>query len=483
MIPETMKSTARKLALLPLVLGAACSVGPDYKEPALAVPAAWHEAQQKGVDTRPADLARWWTAFEDPLLNSLIERAVKSNLDLRVAEARIREARASRAVVASGAWPTVDTSGSYSRSRTSENALNIPSQGGAGGASAVNLERSLFTAGFDANWEIDVFGGVRRSVEAADATIAATEYSRRDVLVSLLGDVARNYVELRGAQRRLAVARDNLKTQQDSLDLTRVRFNAGLASDLDVARAEAQLNATLSQIPTLESLLKQTAYSLDLLLGLAPGALWSELEKEIAIPRLPAEVLVGLPSDLLRRRPDVRVAERRLAAATAQVGSAIADLFPKFFLIGDFGLQSISASDWFSGRSRYWSIGPTISWPIFDAGRIRANIEIRNAQQEQVLSEYEKTVLTAFGDVEKSLVSYAQEQIRHRSLTDAVAANRRAVAMAQELYIRGLNDYLNVLDTQRALYVTETELAQSEATMASNLIALYKALGGGWETN
>jgi multidrug efflux system outer membrane protein len=193
-------------------------------------------------------------------------------------------------------------------------------------------------------------------------------------------------------------------------------------------------------------------------------------------------VLVGLPSDLLRRRPDIRVAERRLAAATAQVGAAIADLFPKFFLIGDFGLQSISASDWFSGRSRYWSIGPTISWPIFDAGRIRANIEIRNAQQEQVLSEYEKTVLTAFGDVEKSLVNYAQEQMRYRSLTDAVAANRRALAMAQELYIRGLNDYLNVLDTQRALYVTESEMAQSESTMASNLIALYKALGGGWET-
>jgi NodT family efflux transporter outer membrane factor (OMF) lipoprotein len=464
------------------LLFAGCSVGPDYKEPALAMSQEWTEAQQKGVDTRPADLTRWWTAFDDPLLNSLVERAVQSNLDLRVAEARIREARASRTVVASGAWPTVDVSGSYSRSRTSENALNIPTQGG-GGAPGVKLERNLFTAGFDANWEIDVFGGVRRSVEAADATIEATEYNRRDVLVTLLGDVARNYIDLRGAQRRLAVARDNLKTQQDSLDLTRVRFNAGLASDLDVARAEAQLNTTASQIPTLESELKGAAYSLDLLLGLPPGALWRELEKEIAIPQLPAEVLVGVPSDLLRRRPDIRVAERRLAAATAQVGSAIADLFPRFFLIGDFGLQSISASDFFSGRSRFFSIGPTISWPVFDAGRIRANIEIRNAQQEQALSEYEKTVLTALGDVEKSLVNYAQEQVRYRTLNDAVVANRRAVTMAQELYIRGLNDYLNVLDTQRALYLTETELAQSEATMASNLVALYKALGGGWQIN
>jgi NodT family efflux transporter outer membrane factor (OMF) lipoprotein len=467
-----------------LFFAVGCSVGPDYKEPALAVPAAWNEAQQKGVDTRSAELARWWTAFEDPLLNSLVDRAVKSNLDLRVAEARIREARATRAVVASGAWPTLDTSGSYTRSRSSENAFNIPSQGGAGGSGqGINLERNLFNAGFDANWEIDVFGGVRRGVEAADATIEATEYNRRDVLVSLLGDVARNYIDLRGAQRRLAVARANLKTQQDSLDLTRVRFNAGLASDLDVARAEAQLNTTASQVPTLESLLKQAAYSLDLLLGLAPGALWQELEQELAIPSLPPEVLVGLPSDLLRRRPDIRFAERQLAAATAQVGSAIADLFPKFFLTGAAGLQSISASDWFTRGSRYWSIGPTISWPIFDAGRIRANIEIRNAQQEQALSQYEKAVLAAFGDVEKSLVNYSREQTRYRSLSDAVAANRRAVQMANELYVRGLNDYLEVLDSQRALYLTETEMAQSEATMAANLVALYKALGGGWEMN
>jgi len=482
------KLNFNSISALSLFLGG-CSVGPDYKEPVLAVPAAWTEAQQKGVDTRPAELTRWWTAFEDPMLNSLIDRAVQSNLDLRVAEARIREARASRAVVASGAWPTVDTSGSYTRSRTSENAFNIPSQNGTGGgspggnASGIKLERNLFNAGFDANWEIDVFGGVRRSVEAADATIEATEYSRRDILVSLLGDVARNYIDLRGAQRRLAVARTNLKAQQDSLELTQVRFNAGLASDLDVSRAEAQISTTAAQIPTLESILKQAAYSLDLLLGLSAGALWKELESEVAIPNLPAEVLVGLPSDLLRRRPDIRFAERQLAAATAQVGSAVADLFPRFSLTGAAGLQSISASDWFTGRSRYWSIGPTISWPVFDAGRIRANIEIRNAQQEQALNRYEQAVLAALGDVEKSLVNYAQEQIRHRSLNDAVVANRRAVVMANELYVRGLNDYLSVLDSQRALYLTETELAQSEATMASNLVALYKALGGGWQVN
>jgi len=468
------------VAATALVFLAGCAVGPDYVEPKLAVPASWQEAQQKGIEIRPVAMTRWWTTFNDPLLNSLVERAVKSNFDVRIAEARIREARASRAVVAAGAWPTVDVSASYRRNRTSENALALGSLAPQGGG---NVEQDLFKTGFDASWEIDIFGGVRRSVEAADATIAASVESRRDVLVTLLGDVAKNYIDLRGFQRRLAVARANLKAQQDTLELTRIRFQAGLTSDLDVAQAEAQASTTAAQIPTLESALKQAAYSLDLLLGLSPGALWNDLANETTIPSLPPEVLVGLPSDLLRRRPDIRFAERDLAASTAQIGAAMADLFPKFSLTGAAGLQSISASDWFTGRSRYWSIGPTISWPIFDAGRIRANIEIRNAQQEQALNRYEKTVLAAFGDVEKSLVNYSREQARQRSLTDAVAANRRAVEMANELYVRGLNDFLNVLDTQRSLYVAENDLAQSEATMAANLVALYKALGGGWETN
>jgi NodT family efflux transporter outer membrane factor (OMF) lipoprotein len=277
------------------------------------------------------------------------------------------------------------------------------------------------------------------------------------------------------------VARANLKAQQQTLDLTRIRFQAGLASDLEVAQAEGQLNTTAAQIPTLESFLKQATYRLDFLLGSQPGALWDELAKESPIPALPDEVLVGLPSELLRRRPDIRRAERQLAAATAEIGAATADLFPKFSLTGALGLQSISASDWFSGPSRFWSIGPTIRWPIFDAGRIRGNIAVRNAQQAQALAQYEKTILTAFEDVENSLVSYSREQIRYRALRDAVAANRRAVEMSNELYIRGLVDFLNVLDNQRSLFASESDLAQSQATMATNLVALYKALGGGWE--
>jgi NodT family efflux transporter outer membrane factor (OMF) lipoprotein len=469
----------RTMVAVWMLLVTGCTVGPNYRRPDLTTHGTWNEARQTGVDTTSADLTRWWTEFNDPLLDSLVERAVRSNLDLRVAEARIREARANRAVVAAGQWPTVETLGSYTRNRTSENAFAISPQGD--GRQGGNLEQSFYRAGFDASWEIDVFGGTRRAVEAADAGVDASVESRRDTLVSLLGDVARNYIDLRGFQRRLAVARANLKAQQETLELTRVRFQAGLASDLDVAQAEAQVNSTAAEIPILESSLKRAAYGLDVLLGLEPGALADELSPETTIPSLPPKVLVGLPSDLLRRRPDIRRAERQLAAATAQVGAAMADLFPKFSLTGAGGLQSISASDWFTGGSRYWSVGPTMRWPIFDAGRIRAAIEVRNAQQEQALRQYEKTILTAFADVETSLVNYSQEQVRYRSLVAAVAANRRALEMAQELYLSGLNSFLNVLDAQRSLYASENDLAQSEATMAANLVALYKALGGGWE--
>jgi len=465
-----------------LLVLSGCTVGPNYRRPELSAPPSWQEGLQRGVDGQAAELARWWREFNDPVLDSLVDRAVKSNLDLRIAEARIREARASLELTTAGYWPGLNSAASYTRSRTSENAFTSGS-GGSSSGSGSNVEHDLFKAGFDAGWEIDVFGGTRRRVEAAEATVEASVEDRRAVLVSLLGDVAKNYIDLRGLQRRLSVAQANLKAQQESLYLTRVRFDAGLASDLEVAQAEGQVSTTAAQIPTLQSALKQAAYRLDVLLGAQPGALASELAKETPVPALPPQAHVGLPADLLRRRPDIRRAERQLAASTAQVGAATADLYPKFSLTGAIGLQSISASDWFTGRSRFWSIGPTISWPVFDAGKIRANIEIRDAQQEQSLRLYEKSVLTAFEDVENALVNYGNEQTRYRSLLESVASNRRALQMADDLYKQGLVAFLNVLDAQRALYVSESDLAQSEAGMAANLVALYKALGGGWETN
>jgi len=345
-----------------------------------------------------------------------------------------------------------------------------------------SLEQNLYRTGFDSSWEVDVFGGTRRRVEAAQATVDAAVEDRRGVLVTLLGEVAKNYIDVRALQRRLAIAQANLKAQRDLLALTKVRFEAGLASDLDVAQAEGQAQTTAAQIPTLESALTTTVYRLDVLLGAQPGVLKSELAEPAMIPALPPRAQVGLPVELLRRRPDIRNAERQLAAATAQVGAATADLYPKFSLTGAFGLQSISASDWLVGRSRFWSIGPTITWPVFDAGKIRANIEIRNAQQEQALRLYEKSVLTGLADVESALVNYSKEQTRYRSLLEAVSANQRAMGLAEDLYIQGLVDFLNVLDAQRSVFVSESELAQSEASLAANLVALYKALGGGWAT-
>lgn len=468
-----------------LVFAVGCAVGPDYKPPEVSAPATWQEAVQLGVDTQTADMAGWWKTFNDPLLDSLVDRAVKSNLDLRIAEARIRESRALIDVTSAGLWPSLNVSGSYSRNRVSQNGAfsGNPSSSSSSFAGGGKLENSFYRTGFDSDWELDVFGGTRRQVEAARATLEASIEERRSVLVTLLGDVARNYIDLRGLQRRLEVAQANLRAQQDTLDLTRIRFDAGLASDFDVAQAEGQAKTTEAQIPTLQTALKQTAYAIDILLGAQPGTTWSELAKDAPIPALPPEAHVGLPVDLLRRRPDIRSAERQLAAATAQVGAATADLYPKFSLTGNIGLQSLSASDWFTGRSRFWSIGPTITWPVFDAGRIRATIEVRNAQQEQALRLYEKSVLTAFQDVENALVNYGNEQTRYRSLLDAVAANRRAVQMANDLYVQGLVPFLNVLDSERTLYGSESDLAISEASLASNLVALYKALGGGWETN
>lgn len=486
MMARATSKLAKAAVLLALLLTAACAVGPDYRPPKPAVAPAWLEAWSSGIDTRPAELSRWWTEFNDAMLNSLIDRAVKANLDLALAQARLREARAAAGVAGADLWPTVDGGLSFRRSRNSANAFSSGNQnGGTASSSANDLERNLFKTGFDAAWEIDVFGGARRRVEAAQASLGAAEEERRAVLVTLLGDVAKSYIDARALQRRLAVAQDSFTSQQESARLTKVRFDAGLAGTLEVAQAEGQAQTMAAQLPPLKSALKQTIYALDVLLGGQPGLLWNELTaptQAAIIPALPPQAQVGMPAELLRRRPDIRRAERQLAAATAQVGAATADLYPKFSLIGSFGLQSIGASDWLMGRSRFWSIGPTITWPIFDAGKIRANIEIRNAQQEQAFHLYEKAVLSGLAEVESSLVNYSKEQSRYRALLEAASANRRAVAVAEDLYLHGLVPYLNVLDAQRNLYTAENDLVQSEANLAANLVALYKALGGGWET-
>jgi NodT family efflux transporter outer membrane factor (OMF) lipoprotein len=499
-------------------------VGPDYQQPKTPMPAGFSATQpatQPSTTQPAAEIGRWWETFNDPVLNSLIDRAVKSNLDIRLAQTRVRESRFSTEIQRAGLLPVADADASYNRDRFSKtgfylggtnpptdlspgatgtpntgtgNTINRSSKAANGKAtsstgapqsglisSLSKTEFDVFQGGFDASWEIDVFGGVRRNIEAARADEQAAIESGRDAMVSLLAEVARNYIQLRGVQRELAISAENIRSQQDTVDLTRSRFQAGLATDLDVARAEAQVATTRATVPALQTTLQQSIHRLGVLLGQQPTALQVELEKPAPIPPPPPEIPVGLPSELLRRRPDVRRAERQLAAATARVGVATADLFPRFSLTGSLGLAAGQFKQLGRLDSVYYTVGPSVSWPIFDAGKIQANIRVQNAREQEYLTQYEATVLISLEDVENALVAYSQEQARRQELQRAVDANRRAVDLANQLYSKGLTDFLNVLDSQRNLYAAQDALVQSERNVSSNVVALYKALGGGWE--
>lgn len=459
-----------------LLLETGCNIGPSYRAPHVATPTEWATPLGGGETNGPADLTLWWKSFGDSELDSLVATALQSNLTLHVAESRLRQARAERGIVAANEGPEFNAKGSYSRNRFPSNGFpplppNAPS------------DFNLYTARFDASWEIDIFGGTRRAVEAADAQIMAARFSRDDVLRSLLGDVAGNYIQARVFQQRLAITRKNIEAQQRTVDLTRDQLRAGLITELHLREAEALLTTTEAQVPSLESGFQITTYRLDVLLGRMPGQLATELSSASAIPIAPPEVPVGLPSDLLLRRPDVRSAERKLAAATARIGQAKADFFPKFSLTGDIGLTSIKASDWWTAGSRFWSAGPAVVWPIFESGRIRSNVHLQSAREEEALNQYQQSILVAFEDVSGSLTAYAKEQIRRRSLLQSVEANQKALNLAESLYRRGLSDFLHVLNSERGLYQSQDALVQSDGFVALNLVALYKALGGGWRVD
>ena len=453
-----------------------CMVGPNYRRPEVSTPAQWRIATTRPTTIpsvtvqAPAELAKWWTSFEDPILDSLVAQAMQSNLDLQLATARIRQARALRRIAESGLWPTASVGGSYKRAH-----------GGGAGISSGGGAQDFFQVGLDASWELDVFGGVRRDIEAATADLQATVESRRDVLVTLISEVALNYLDLRGFQQQLVIAKKNLTSQVQSAELTRKRFEGGFASGLDVANAEAQVATTRSLIPSLESQAEQAINELDLLLGMDKGQLVDVLSKAAEIPVTPPVVPVGLPSDLLRRRPDIRLAEAQLHAATARIGVATAELFPKFSFNGSIGTAGNTFSSLGNWDNRFWSFGPGVSYPIFTAGRLKANVEAQNAVQEQTLIQYEGAVITAIRDVQNALVAYGREQERRVALTEAVVQNRRAVELATQLYTQGQTDFLNVLNAQRSLLAVEDALVGSNRTIATNLVALYKALGGGWE--
>jgi NodT family efflux transporter outer membrane factor (OMF) lipoprotein len=447
-----------------------CTVGPDYHPQDANVPLTWTDTTSIKDSSAYADLVHWWTDFDDPNLTSLVERAINSNLDLLQAQVRIRQARAARGIAAGGLWPSASATGSYQRGR-------FPVSG-----EPDITTRNLFQTGLDAVWEIDVFGGVRRGVEAADADIQFAVEDHRDVLVTLVSEVALNYIKLRGFQQEIVIARNNLAAQRQTAELTRKLFQGGLVGNLDVANADAQVATTASQIPQMEAAAQQAIYNLSVLLGLEPAALLKELSPTNSIPATPPEVPIGIPSELLRRRPDIRRAEAQIHSTTARIGVATADLFPKFSLTGSVNFQNDQLHSLINRENRFWTVGPAVDWQIFSAGRVRSNIELQKALQQELVLAYQKTVLTALQDVENALLSYAKEHERRENLVDAVAANRKAVELATQLYTQGQTDFLNVLNAQRSSFISEDSLVQSTRNLSTDLVALYKALGGGWDS-
>jgi multidrug efflux system outer membrane protein len=466
--------------LLSLSLALGCgSVGPDYHRKDPTVPDRFGSVDQSVTTSEAVGselLSSWWKILQDPVLNSLIDRAVRDNQDIHIAQARVQQARALSLFSSSKHYPEGGPSGTYERFRRTESGT---SRAGSGGGS-IKREDDLFLAGFDASWEIDVFGGIRREIEASEAELAGSEDSLRDVLITLQGEVARNYIEYRGIQLRLDIARKEVEIRKESAEIIDARVRAGFVSELDLARARGELASAESRIPSLENSLSATLHRIGVLLGSEPMSLATELRASAVLPRVPENLPAGLPSDLLRRRPDIRRAERDVAAATARIGVSTAQLFPKFSLTGTFGYQSNESGSVFRDASNFWTIGPTIRWPIFNFKRILATIEFSKAVQKETLARYEKSVLYSLEEVENSLVVLSQEKRRAEALTEAVASNDLAVQLANERYLAGLQSYLAVIDALSAQYTAQDELAQSMQKQVLGFVSLYKALGGGW---
>jgi outer membrane protein, multidrug efflux system len=446
----------------------ACAVGPDYHAPPTAA-ANLVNAQSSGLAAQDPEGA-WWQQFDDAELNSLVRRGLVQSLDLRIAYDRVREARAVFVGNELDLAPHVPLQAAYARSNEQEP-----------GYATDRLNIKSYSLGFDASWEIDLFGHVRRSIEAARADLGAQQENLRDAQVAIAAEVARNYYELRGAQRRLQVARDNLDTARQTLELTQTRYDAGRVGEIDVQRAHAREAATLALIPPLELAQHRATYRLAVLLGRRPGTLDDEL-KPVEVPTYAKALPIGDPTQLLRRRPDVRAAERQLAAATARVGVATSNLFPRVNINGFVGFLSGDFSHVFSTSSgtdaRAWSVTPNLSWAAFDLGSMRAQLRASRAQSDEAAANYEKAVLAALEDAEISLDAYGRAQTQLKSLAEQAQASQRAAALAELQYREGLVDFLTLLDAQRTQLDAEDALAEAQTQVNVDVIAVYKAMGG-----
>ena len=449
-----------------------CAVGPNYHRPETPVDAHFANVGEPGLAGTDA-VERYWIGFADPLLNSLVEDALAHNMDLGIAAANLQAARAARRLAGFDQYPTVTLNGSYTHSLDS--AQQLP------GYDQHDREFDTARGGFDGLWELDLFGRVRRNVEAARADLGASEAALRDARVSVIAEVARDYFILYGLQDQLALTERNADNQLRSLKLTRTRLEAGRGNELDTSRAEAQWQTTLASIPTLQASIATTSYRLSVLTGRPPTALSEKLSPQAPMPTLPTLNAIGTPEQLLRRRPDVRIAERRLAASTARVGVATGDLFPKVTLVGEVGYWAPTFGDFGQSDARFFSAGPSISWAAFDLGRVRARISSAKAQTDAAFAAYERAVLNALEDTEGTLIVYGRSQSRRQALQVAAGASDKAADLARKRFEGGLIDFLEVLDAERTALSAELLLSQSRTDTATSLIAVYKALGGGWQ--
>jgi multidrug efflux system outer membrane protein len=448
---------------------AACAVGPDYQAPEKEVARSFDNIDATYSTDQGA--AQFWQSFADPQLDQLVGEALASNHDLRIAMTRVREARALRRDAAFDLAPAVNAGGGYTKTRTSAE-TTLP---------GTSRESSYYDAGFDAFWELDFFGGVRRGLEASDAALGAEEAAMRDTQVIVTAEVTRAYFELRGQQLQLDVARRNVANQQSTLDLAKVRLEAGSGTEFDTARAQAQLSATHGTIGPLEAAVARSIHRLSVLIGREPGALRAELASPRNLPPLPGIVPVGDPAGMLRRRPDIRVAERELAGATARIGVAVADLFPRVTFTGSAGYVAGSSGSLGDRGTDAYVLAPGLSWAIFDLGHVQARIGAARWRKEGALLRYEQVVLQALEETEDSLVTHARARDRLVHDEAAVRASNTAAGLARVRYENGASDFLQVLDAERTLLQSEDQLARSRTLAATSLIAVYKSLGGGWE--
>jgi NodT family efflux transporter outer membrane factor (OMF) lipoprotein len=482
-----------------LLLLAGCTVGPNFETPEWLSPASWFAKKAEPIQRTPSlPIAEpidpeWWNLFKDPELTALERRVAAENLDVQAATVRLAESRAQLGIVGAAQFPNFNANGSYTRQKASNlgvfskapNALGANGASGSttGGVTSNELNAfDVYQVGFDASWEIDLWGRVRRSVESSTASVEASAEARRDTLISNLAELARDYIQLRGIQLQLQIARDNTKTAQQSLQLTQQRATGGVTTDLDVANAAAQLRTTEAQIPALEQQESEFINAISLLLGQPPNTLQAELIKPKPVPPIPPRIPVGVPSELARRRPDIRQAEAQLHATTADIGVAVANFYPSVTLTGSVGLQSLQPWQMFNLNARNFAAGPGITIPIFEGGQLRATLVLRKAQQQEAAIFYQKTVLGAWHEVDNALTAYRTEQVRRDRLAEAVAQNQRALSLAQSRYQEGVADFLQVLTAQQNLLSTQQQLALATTNVSANLVAVYKALGGGWET-